>query len=366
MLRIKKSMSIPSINISKRNVFFLLLVLVVWILCCLNYNNIDYHNYVEAYNAYGNNDVYQSYYQMEKGFVILCKIFFSLGFSFFEFRIVFMTVYLIFLVKFIKRFSCDPRGVLILFMIYPFLTVYVQIRNAMAVGIVLYALKYLYEDRKRGNIKFIICVLLATLIHTTAIVYLLFVWANKISRKNILKFSIIFFVMELIIIRGVLPPTMMYLAEVLNNRRFQSYVSIIPLSIAIKHMLPIMGMYMIFIYGFQSRKTWKKNQIQENKKMEFLYKIVMLTLLYVPSIMININFSRLYMYMFPIYYAYLSHIYKKKSKIIVNDKRILRFSGYAISIFFLIMFYGPQNEKLFNWVTKAIFENNLLFSILSN
>lgn len=119
----------------------------------------------------------------EFGFQTLCKIGSALGLSYNQFLFVITFIAFALIANTIKQYTSDISYVLMLYFIYPFIWDTVQIRNFLVLAIIIYASRYIISYKKQ-YIKYIICVLIASSIHITALFYLsLLLLAIKNSRK---------------------------------------------------------------------------------------------------------------------------------------------------------------------------------------
>lgn len=144
-----------------------------------------------------------------KGFDTLMNVFSSLGVPFVVFKGFCGVFVLTFLSKAIKLFFEEENVVLALCLIFPFFSGISQIKNGMAAALVLYAaLKYV-KDPKHRIFPFIIMILFASLIHATALIYLIFVLAKK-NFKEMKKTTIIIAVLLVVMVELILTQNLAY------------------------------------------------------------------------------------------------------------------------------------------------------------
>lgn len=337
--------------------FYISICTIIWILCCLNTDNADYIVYRNYYYAYGTGDFQLIDYHMEWAYRLLCQLFYNLGFSFVQFRIFFMSIVLFLTSNSIWKYAKNPVLILILYFIYPFFVQCVQIRNAMAISLIIYALRFL--NKKYGVIKYIAFVLIASLFHVSAIVYLLL--ALKKDNSFCIKAGILGALAVAFINIFLMPTILQIFANATGNTRFLRYSGKISLDIAVKHMIPMALLYLILLYCYCSRG---KNINNYYGMLSF--QIVMLSLIYIPFIIIDINYSRLYYFLLPIYYIAISNLASQKSRIVKNDNVVINIFCVSFSIFMFYMLIGPRHIESFSEVTIAIFKNNFLLELLKN
>lgn len=346
---------------SRRRIVFEFMFLILWIICCFNTDNADYGNYVMNYVAYGTGDKSPLIFDLEPGFRTLCALFYRTGMSFFLFRLLYMTVFLCLMRNSILTYAKKPVIVLASFFVYPFLLQCVQMRNAMATAIVIFAIRFLFENTLKGKIRFLVFVLIGSLFHTSVLAYALLVLA---ANKNIFRTVAALIVIEIFSIILVIPGAMRILAVVLENRRFIKYDSGVPLLIVLKHMLPMLGLAVVLWYCYKSRKSIKLCHTENRPDGKIIFNVAVLTLIYLPLISININFSRLYIFMLPVVYMAVTNISVEKGSLIREDFVLLKLFCLVLACFYFVMLIGPGRGQEYENVTRAIFNNNFLLELL--
>lgn len=73
------------------------------------------------------------------------------------------------------------------FMLFPAVVQVVQMRFFLGTSIVFFSYQYLIESTKKGNIKYIIGVLVASLVHSACLIFIILIVVNYIGRSNIKK-----------------------------------------------------------------------------------------------------------------------------------------------------------------------------------
>lgn len=166
----------------------------MWILLsfCNNTNRPDFMNYLHGYNRYssGNDIVVKN---SEVGYKVLCKLLNELGLNFNQALMVMIFIVLFLLSISIKKYTESIAMVSSLFMLYPLFMHGIQVRNAIAMSIIVFGFRYLFEEKKTSLIKYGVCVIVAVLFHSTAIIYFLLILTKLINKKN-LKYWVMIFV----------------------------------------------------------------------------------------------------------------------------------------------------------------------------
>jgi hypothetical protein len=137
----------------------------------------------------------------------LCRI---AGMSYVQYKALLCIVILTLIGSTIWKLNSYPNIVLILYFICPFALNSAQLRWAAASSILIFGYRYLINDhsarvgsKKRNitanDIRYIVCVILATLTHTAAVFGLLLLLAKKIGVKSSMIWTIVFNVFFLFI-----------------------------------------------------------------------------------------------------------------------------------------------------------------------
>mgnify|MGYP000876111156 FL=1 len=163
----------------------------MWVLMGWSYGNADYEFYVLRYKSTA------TYYTLEPLYVILQNIAKSFEFQYSTFLILMSFIFLLIRFFVILKFTDKPNYVISLWMLYPFIMDIVQIRQFYATTIVMLGIYFLFASKKLGSVKFVICVMLATLIHSSNLVYMLllvpYLWDFSIK-----KFKRVIFLMVIV------------------------------------------------------------------------------------------------------------------------------------------------------------------------
>lgn len=347
-------------GIAIKNYVVILLIFFTWILCCLNTDNADYEEYVRLYHAYGSGELSDITYQVEWAYQVLGVLAYKLGLSFFGFRLFLMTAFIMLLIRTFVTYTKNYHLVWMLYLLYPFLVNCVQIRNAMAAGIILYSLKYLYTKKTGSTIKFFVSAVLAAGFHISSLVYLFYYFAGRMKVKSLYILSGMLFFLQTAAYSLLNPERLARLANMINSKKLISYGKhFMPLPMAVKHWLPILVLYLLLLYCYETRKRYIGYQeLRKDKKNMLLYKVSVSTICFLPMIIININFSRLYMFMLPLLIITILNFSSMPGRIFVHEEILVLFMVLAVIAFLAFMLIGPMQKNSYEQVTKAVLHNN--------
>ena len=158
---------------------------ILMIIFCFSYHNADYIVYEDLYHALKKTTNYSlealdifplvGYLRTDYGYVFITKVFYDLGFSYFDYRVITIGVFFVVIFLISKRIVDFPIFVLLLYFIYPVFVDVVQIRNWYVEIFLLAGIYWMASGEKYRNLVFVLFIILAATIHVAALVYLPFV-----------------------------------------------------------------------------------------------------------------------------------------------------------------------------------------------
>ncbi|WP_181186397.1 EpsG family protein [Orenia metallireducens] len=177
-----------------RKLILYAIIIILTIFVASRSNTPDYLNYKKAFTEVSTNisDVFieAKKTNMEVGYIFLNIIFKNIinNFELFSFFIAFITIFLTF--KAYEKLSIYPLISILIYISYLFLLQpMTQIRNALALSIILNALVYV---EKKQLLKYILMVFFASLFHISSIIFLPVFFFNKIKLNKEVSYIIFF------------------------------------------------------------------------------------------------------------------------------------------------------------------------------
>lgn len=186
---------INSIKRRRKDVFIISLFFM-WFVMSFSSGTADESVYLSRYNNYA---MWSSNTELLFQFIIvLCN---KIGLSFIQFKAIISFIYISLIGNTIWEFAKYPGLVLILFFLCPFPLNVTQLRFALASSIFIYSFRFLNNstDNQRiivcftkSDIKYLMCICCASLIHSVSLVWALLILVKKISIKNTIMFTLFF------------------------------------------------------------------------------------------------------------------------------------------------------------------------------
>ena len=353
MYRLRELVKKSKNFVNKKNIIFVLLALLTWIVYSTNTNNPDYSLLEQRYYS-----VYPQYFVTKPLYGVLVWLFNSIHLPYSIFVCITSLFAITLFARYVYIHSYKKEFVWILYLIYPFLLDVVQTTNFLSFAIVLQSLDYLSSFNKKSVAKFTFGIIFASLIHPSSILYLLFLLAYipKMTVSKILKIDAL---VVIILICGIaLVPLLKQLGVFSGIITQLSYYLLFKPSY-IKGTILYLAL-VLFLLGsclflrFKLTNNWK--EIRD----DFQIKILFIMLCFIPLLLVGSEFVRYIRNMWIIAYCYLSGGFKLNG----NDKMI--FISVSI-IICAILFYKELFifGNYFESVTIPILSDNLFSNLIS-
>lgn len=297
----------------------------------------DSFAYSNAFNAICRGETFDTVvhfgYGIDYGFLILMKICSVVTKDYIFFRFI---VYLIggfFLLKSIR--SIDQRSLLpiILYMLFPFQFDTFQIEFFLGYSVIAYGVTLLVEDKERSVIKYIICVIIATLVHKYCVLFgafLLFKLNMSQLRKLITALVIVFIGLNLFLRINLIALVNRVIPGINVILNLGHYVEGDQLNI-LTIILSIGTLLLVYYYSYQ---VYREQAMIESpvKTYNNLFLINSVSLLFLPFIFTSLNFERYFRPLLIINYALID-----QTAVLGNKK--LRYLEFAIVALLLFRFW---------------------------
>lgn len=279
-----------------------------------NYNfPSDYFNYFNQYQINSNGIDFlniqdgTTLLSSEIGMNILMRFgnLLNLDFETFRFGMFSLCIFIIYCVLSAK-FNINYHYVLLFYLTYPIILDSEQLANFIALTLLIIGFGWLLREEKLSSILFIFFVLLASLIHSSFIVYIPLI-AIKLTNKKYLVRCVVFISILLIIATVLNNNQIPYISLLINNLGDSRSAIYLVNSTRLGYFFPILLFSINLIMIFVSNKLLSKqislgetisssnnSEISQVKKIvENVYWIYLVSIIYIPLFIMNINFYRL-------------------------------------------------------------------------
>lgn len=339
----------------KSNILFGINFIFFIILLGFTYGPYDTQIFIDRYVNY------QKFESFTEGlFNVIVKFFNNLGINYRMFMIIVAFAELFLIFKFIKKHTSNVFFVLALFMIYPMIVWFTQLRFLMAFTVVLTgAINSLIERKKNYKLKATIFIIIATFIHSSSLFYLCFLFVDKFSNKKTIGVT-------LIIIVGIffIEPMMKIATFIVGTTKINAIIAEMQRATGlfgrcVTALTMILGYFFIFELIKSDSKYCQENE-KNIKFINLVFKYNACSLICVPLI---VTFSTAF-YRIPQSLLLLNYIAISKYLISNKDFKIKRneFYVYILSILYAItlFFMMFHTEEIYKLVVIPFFEQNIV------
>lgn len=336
------------------------------ILMGLNTGSPDYSSYKMQYDHIGDLS-----FNVEPGFKFFISACKAIGLTYQEFRMVFASVYALLTVISIARLTPYKNYVLSLFLFLPFILNVSGIRFALASMIVCFGIPFLLPSRKRGVQKFLLCLLVAVLVHRGAILYFILCFSRKKLRVPqcimlglciVIGISLVRSPLPIMFIETFVPNSELFVKWLVVNGE-GSGLNIVGFSLNVGLLIAMVfwACYLgKVICGYSEGFAVDIKDVvnEENQRTQLLKNVAILSLLTIPGYTISSEYQR---YLFGITIVFYS-IFARFMYEVCLDSKGTKILYNAISIllpFFLLALYMysmPSHNVMQTFVDNLVFK----------
>lgn len=322
---------------------FAFLFIILWILIGFNLKNPDYEYYENLFLR-ANQGI--SYHAVETGFWYIVEFAAKIGLSYSLFLKIYTLIALLLISSSIIKYTEKPSLVLVLYMCYPFLLDVAQIRHFMAIAIFTFSVRYLESYSKKNLIKYIFLIVIAASQQIMAIAFLAYLLVYLIDQKKAAKIAIMLTIINMFGCKYILQSSLVKKIFSLRDKTVDytgGYSNSQLLMYACFY-----GILIILCVFLQ-----KTNNVDKTNS-SFLYKICMYSTLFIPFLMIDFQYTRLFRGSILVIYIFITqqiNLLKKSDKLIVTIGLLLIMILVAIKLF-------GKGSGYFETLTMPIFQNN--------
>jgi len=346
------------------------ILLFMWLFFWGNTMNPDYGAYSYIYSKIQNGVPMLGKTSMESGFILMMKLSSLLGLNYRGFLILTTLCCYLLINSTIKLYCNSSSYVYLLYFIYPYLIDVIQIRNFIAMSILIYSVRYLVNDGFGGKIKYIVLLLIAATIQRMFIIYLPMMLIRSEKQNTFIYYlamcSILFCIIFLLNDKNIpiIGPCIEEFIGRIANGRYIVYLEnktnlgwILFCYLQISSFIMIIFSKMLYQRYSITLFDPKYNDIT-NKFINVMYYVNLLLFIYMPLLIINVNCTRIIRNILILNYIVFSIISS-----IIRDRNIkllyyISTIIYALSFFVILVI--PQTED----IIFSVICNNIIYTIL--
>lgn len=352
-------------------------IFFMWILFAFSFGNADYNIHLRKFTQYQILDS-QTEWLYNKLMIVFNKI----GLDYRAFLIIVALFILGVWFAFAKKHTKNIAIVFSMCLIYPFCMDVTVVRYTLAISVVYIGFNFLFEKKKYWIVKYCICVLIASLIHLSAIFCLIFILPQIVDTKKLTKIMVVTAIL-LTAMAGVLTlfidkfTSISFLnigtkLSIVLNASEMKYNFRSVMNYRLK-MIVLLGGFLVVYYliyrWIKSKKIHLKPEA--NKQINFLKTVIGMNICILPLIgllsfsadlfRIQLSLSLVNYVAFAQYFDIREILgYKKEiTSLSVTSAQIIACETIFAVVGLYLWVLSSQN---INSVFRALFESNILFS----
>lgn len=291
----------------------------------------------------------------EPGYLFLSKIGIYFDLDYIQYRTLIVFLSLLLMNRLVKKIA--KRNSFYFYFLFCFMSIFIeseQLRSFIAFSIVAYGLSFfLFSQKKIPTIIYIICVILASTVHISSLAYLILLLVKFKNRKKLIRlivwFSIIacFGIFTGILNIGFVKNILSSIAEG-GDGRLDAYGSIsVNLGFMYAFVLNILSLGLLYFLATNSSKEYRQYVIRgyennelkiKNSILEFVILINLVSIIYFPLYMFDLQFIRLSRNILLINLMTFAMFFLRYRYVKINSALILTLSMIVISFWFYFHF----------------------------
>lgn len=322
------------------------------------YGNADTQSYLLEYQSM----IKPDWSDTEPLWMLVQFVFRHFDIPFWLFRCVCFLIGVLLIKKTIDKITCDKNVILLFYAIYPFMMDCVQLRNFVAMSILIFGLGFLVEKNKKGVLRFCVCVILCSLIHNVFIIYIFFVFIPWVEYRKFIVALFAFCIMLVFFMKKIPTIALMLFGNYHNGTYANKYVlgGMVSMRMTIALLVFYMLNLFLLVVSIKIFHTAEENgYIEERYKDDVitLIKVCMAGLITFVLNLYSMDFARIYRDIIFITYALVWQAsYYCRYKILLRIA-LVAMIGWGLYVFV----YYPYSDTVF-WPTL---HNNHVFEYLS-
>lgn len=301
----------------------------------------------------------------EPGYALIMRAFNSIGVSFEFYKMIIAAFELLLISSTVVKFTKNYNFVFGLYLIFPFCMDVVQMRETLALSIVVFSLRFLFihSNKKydKNNTYFVLCIILASMFHSSSLIYMFLLIAKKFDVKQVIGLSLGIALAGLILIT---PTTITLIGKIINMSG--KVTGLLFKLDAVSWRVTRMTLFRIFVYFllflllYYLIKSKSALDGGNKKKLDFALKCNIVILIIIPLIKYSVDFYRCQISLSILNYICFADTLSSEKKGKINMRNALIIIACVIvsivNLYFLVI-----NNNNINTVFYPLFKNNLLY-----
>ena len=310
----------------------------------LLYSEIEYNNIINGIDS-----------NYEIGYVLLIKIGGLFTNDFYIFRNGIIFIFLLILFFSIKKWVSNPHYVIALFSSYLIILNAEQLRYFLAFVIFSIGISFLiYSNNKRKKIIYVCFLLIASSIHFSFLIYLVFllVSINSKSKKEIIIAIYVLLFCVIVFLNDNQIPGLSILLQSIDNYKINVYLNqTTNLGFLFPFLLHISSIVLTY---WALKLSIISKDVENIQSIRYIYNLNLITILFFPLFMLQLTFYRLARNILIINYYVYAQI-RTSQKISLDNRRIfsiIMWLSVFLWIFIDLVITTPSQSLLIPFFTE--------------
>lgn len=310
------------------DLFALILVITLIVIACNTLDIPDIEGYKMFYSGMNTG--------IEPGYVFLENLGIRFGLSFETFRSIFIVGSYLVLWIAVDRLKLNKNIVFALYSVYPFTYDVIQLRNLLALSLVVLGISFLYTKDKGNKVKYVICIALATLFHSLMLIYLVLLVSGKQLIDSRLKKQLLGLAVALMFVFSILMSRSFAIQSIIGSYfySFNSVKADAYLRIGMRYGFIVFWFmeifYVLVAYINKKNSSSVEDEIAERKELSF-WIMITVTVLGCPLCILNSNFYRIFRNISVLNYGQLQYSVTSKKNYLSILGIVLFVLGFALN-----------------------------------
>lgn len=310
----------------------------------------------------------ERYYEFtEILFNAIVMFFNKLKVSYMSFMVMISLIEITLIFNFIKRHSLNNCYVIGLFILYPMLVWFEQLRYLMAFTIVLTCgVECLISKPKHYRVKAFLFIIMATLIHSSSIFWIVLLVAEYLDLKKIKLLTFCSLFMMLLV--GVSPDILKLVEMFIGEEKTRIITTLTKLQDG-KFGCTVLSAcvfleYIVFYKYVQKRKEFLGLTEKDNIYLDEVYKFNIISIISIPLIwMFTVAFMRIATSLLLLNYIGFSKVMSYKKKMCTTKEKFT-ITIIVVTYTIMLLIFNIHTEEAVNLILKPFFEQNILWNFI--
>lgn len=341
----------------KSNIFATIQIIILWFISVFSYDVTDYANYLSYYHKVQNGIDTSS---IEVGYKFINLVLSCLGFDFQIARGIIITFSMLLFIFAFKKIGGSPNFVSTCFTLYPLFIDIIQLRTLLATAVLTIGIVYFLNEKK--YITYIIYVLIASSIHISFGLYLIFILNEKFllkkRQKNVAMTTGALGCLVFFLANRQLPFLNIILSLLGKQEKYSMWLTL-------SGKLGFLIFVTLVLLSIIIMKKISENTVYKREYVNLVYRLNIISIWFIPFTMLASTFGRLISNLCLINYLAWQAQYFDMMDAGVKRGKIpkYRLTVYLCIVMYIFIWIWFEIIPEFDTRIMPFFQNNYIFGV---